>query len=185
MKKVYNIGIYQKGKYDTVKDKKAYTVWKNMIQRCYDEKTQRKFPSYIGCVVCDEWLYFQIFAEWFYQNYIEGYTLDKDLLGNGKLYSPNTCCFLPNYLNNIFHTNNHNDNGLPTGVKIQDGKYRVQINSKGRKKIHIGYFNTKEEAFESYKKAKIEIITNAVNSYDLSDKITSALINKINNENLQ
>src|SRR5690554_2242867 len=70
---VYGIGIYEKGKYDTIKDLKAYRLWKSILQRCYSKKSIAKFPTYRGCKVCDEWIYFQNFAKWFYENYIEGY----------------------------------------------------------------------------------------------------------------
>ena len=69
---------------------------------CYDENELKKEPSYIGCKVCEEWLNFQNFARWIYDNKYEcdDLELDKDLLIKGnKIYSPNTCCLLPHEIN--------------------------------------------------------------------------------------
>ena len=180
MKKVYNIGIYEKGIYDTVKDKKAYTVWKNILQRCYDEKTLNRFPSYKGCAICSDWIYFQTFAKWFYQTYIEGYTIDKDILGNGKLYSPDNCCFVPNHINNLLHENLHIKSGMKSGVTMQDGRYRVRVNTIDKKKKHIGYFDTEIDAYEAYKIAKYKAICDAVKYYNINEKISNAIKAKYN-----
>jgi hypothetical protein len=175
---VYGIGIYEKGKYDTIKDLKAYRLWKSILQRCYSEKSLAKFPTYRGCKVCDEWIYFQNFAKWFYENYIEGYTIDKDILGNGKIYSPETCCFVPNHINNILQKNLHKDNGLALGVKIQDGKYRAGFTTKGRKKFHVGYFDTEKEASSAYIKAKTKYIKEMAEEYNLPKMVRKSLIRK-------
>lgn len=73
-----------------------YKAWKNMLARCYDDNTQSKNPTYIGCSVCNEWLSFQVFSDWYLRNKPSGnYHLDKDtkVIGN-KLYSPETCLFI-------------------------------------------------------------------------------------------
>ena len=73
----------------------AYSRWKDMLRRCYCNKTKNTQSAYSNVTVCDEWHDFQNFADWFYSNYIDGFDLDKDLLsGNVKIYSPETCCFL-------------------------------------------------------------------------------------------
>lgn len=78
----------------------AYSYWHSMLRRCYSTTYQKYRPTYIGCVVCEEWKNFQIFAEWFENNYpVDGkdHQLDKDLLAKttrGKFYSPEYCSFL-------------------------------------------------------------------------------------------
>tara|TARA_B110000881_G_scaffold169774_1_gene153324 strand:- start:1166 stop:1795 length:630 start_codon:yes stop_codon:yes gene_type:complete len=92
---VYGVGFLGEGQYKPRgSDKHASIRWKGMLERCYSDRYQALKPTYIGCVVCDEWHNFQNFAEWFYNNHIDGFELDKDKLGNGKLYSPDTCCFI-------------------------------------------------------------------------------------------
>jgi len=83
-------GFYR-GSYASV-DTPAYVAWRNMLGRCYDVGW---VGVYKGCSVHKEWLNFQTFAMWFYQNWVHGYHLDKDIkvLGN-KVYSKDTCLFV-------------------------------------------------------------------------------------------
>ncbi|AUR96323.1 hypothetical protein NVP1223O_26 [Vibrio phage 1.223.O._10N.261.48.A9] len=75
---------------------KAYTSWSAMIRRCYSQEWLERFPSYTGCRVCENWRNFQTFADWFYENLSEDLIgkrveVDKDIIGNRKIYSPSTC----------------------------------------------------------------------------------------------
>ena len=72
----------------------AYRRWAKMLERCYTHKRTRKNASYVGCKVCPDWHNFQTFATWHEANYKEGLHIDKDILGTGKLYSPETCKFV-------------------------------------------------------------------------------------------
>lgn len=94
---VLGVGFKGVGKHDSHNGRNQnikYSRWHGMLERCYSARYQELKPTYIGCKVCDEWHNFQVFAEWFEVNYIEGFELDKDKLGDGKLYSPETCCFI-------------------------------------------------------------------------------------------
>ena len=95
---VFGVGFIGDGKHCTSSGgvaNYAYSVWHHMIARCYCEKRLKIRPTYKGCTVCDEWLDFQVFADWFELNYISGNALDKDTLVKGnKVYSPDTCLFI-------------------------------------------------------------------------------------------
>ena len=68
------VGYLGEGNYKTRennKKTKCYLTWISMLTRCYDSKYHEKYPTYIGCKVCDEWLNFQNFAEWYYDNHYE------------------------------------------------------------------------------------------------------------------
>jgi hypothetical protein len=98
---VFGVGFIGDGEYKTGKNgknNKPYKTWCNMLNRCYDRKTQEKQPAYKGCTVAKEWLNYQNFAKWYEENYPKDgkdYQLDKDKLVQGnKVYSPDTCCFL-------------------------------------------------------------------------------------------
>ena len=95
---VYGKGFVGAGIYKTKingKEVRAYKIWQSMHQRCYDHKLHDKYPTYIGCFVCEEWHDFQIFSEWFELNYKDGLHLDKDIKVKGnKVYSPSTCLFV-------------------------------------------------------------------------------------------
>lgn len=95
---VFGVGFRGYGRHKTLIDRKitpSYYTWRSMIQRCYDEDC-KGYRFYGDCTVCDEWHNFQNFAEWFEENKIDGYHLDKDSKVKGnRVYSPETCIFLP------------------------------------------------------------------------------------------
>ena len=68
-----------------------------MISRCYNDKNQA-YGSYgaKGVIVCDEWRNdYYLFEKWALSNgYVRGLELDKDIKGNSKLYSPQTCLWV-------------------------------------------------------------------------------------------
>lgn len=41
-----------------------YQAWTGMLERCYSAKWQAKSPTYIGCMVCEEWHSFMSFRAW-------------------------------------------------------------------------------------------------------------------------
>ncbi len=99
-------------------------VWRGIISRGYDDKFKKTHPSYIGCSVASEWHNFQNFAKWYDENYIEGYELDKDILIKGnKLYSPDTCVFVPPYINTLFIKADKARGSLFIGVRADGYKY--------------------------------------------------------------
>ncbi len=90
-----------------------------MLRRCYDDELHSKYPTYKGCSVCDEWHDFQVFAQWYKSNYIEGYHLDKDIKINGnKVYSPSACLFVSPSENAIEANSKHFNFTNPDGYKI-------------------------------------------------------------------
>ena len=101
--------IYGKGMNDLTgqaaqngKNFKFYAVWSDMLRRCYSEKRLARHPTYRNCTVCSEWLLLSNFREWFNIHYRDGLALDKDILVKGnKIYSPDTCRFVPEYINSL------------------------------------------------------------------------------------
>lgn len=160
-KLIHGVGFNSKRKHKAFKGNKstaAYSVWRHMIMRCYSAKTINRQPTYIGCTVDSRWHDFQDFADWFYrQPHSEiNYHLDKDLLvPNNKVYSPDTCCFVPREINNLLISCSAVRGIYPQGVNIHKptGKYRAQIRIDG-KNHHLGYFDCPNEAHKVYKVAK-------------------------------
>jgi len=72
-------------------------VYQCMISRCYKPKSNG-YKSYgaKGVTVCDEWINDrELFFKWALANgWEKGMHVDKDKIGNGLLYSPDTCCIL-------------------------------------------------------------------------------------------
>lgn len=151
--------------------KKAYQTWNNMMTRCYNKKWQERFPTYVGCMVCEEWHDYQVFSKWFYDNYykIEGHRmdLDKDILHKGnKIYSPDTCVFVPHFINALFIKKDANRGVYPVGVALTECEYYLAQCSVPNKGIrHIGNYKTAIEAFASYKEFKEQLIKDIANEY--------------------
>lgn len=173
-KSVYNVGFIGVGNYVAKVNRKNtpyYNIWKTMIQRCYDKKFQQKYPTYKDCTVCEEWHNFQNFAKWYEENYYEvdgeQMHLDKDIIVKGnKVYSPETCIFVPERINYLFLKSNSSRGNLPIGVCKNGNKYVSFL--KGYEQVKNGYlgmFNTIEEAFCIYKKTKEEYIRQIANEY--------------------
>tara|TARA_R110001592_G_C13193003_1_gene753567 strand:+ start:30924 stop:31628 length:705 start_codon:yes stop_codon:yes gene_type:complete len=93
---LYGVGYIGEGEFNS--NHSAIHRWRGMLDRCYNEETHKKYPSYKGCSVCEEWHNFQNFAKWFEENYPKDggvYQLDKDIKVEGnKIYSPDTCLFV-------------------------------------------------------------------------------------------
>lgn len=142
----------------------AYVKWKNMINRCYNEGVHKRFPQYEDCTVCEEWKSFSNFREW-YKNAKYGnkpLDLDKDILFKGNtVYSPETCCLVPKYINTMFTNGKANRGEFPLGVYVENDGWKnayVACMSVGEKRVKIARCETPEETFQKYKVYKEKFI---------------------------
>ena len=168
-------GYLGEGKYtisEKGKLKKEYIIWYHMLERCYDPKYQEKNPSYKGCSVEDYLLNFQHMTEWIKENYYEvpGETmcLDKDILCKGnKIYSRETCIFVPNRINVLFTKSDNTRGDCPIGVHPREsGNYTVYCSNGYGKNICLGTYTSKEEGFQVYKNYKEKLIKETIDSYE-------------------
>lgn len=154
---------------------RAYATWSSMFSRCY----RNRHKSYKEVVVCDEWHNFQIFAKWYYQNQVEDWHLDKDILVKwNKIYSPETCCFVPPEINYLFIKRQSDRGKDPIGITEDKGLFKARI-SINNERVYLGIFNNKEDAFLIYKEAKEKNIQKiAIKWKDkIEEKVYIALIN--------
>ena len=161
MKKLYGIGLndFEHNVKINGVSIKEYTLWKDMLKRCYSEKYHLKYPSYIDCYVDSR---FHSFT--FFYNYItnmigfncDDFCLDKDIvIKNNKCYSPETIVFVPSQINSMFIGNKKIRGEYPIGVHYcKRDKYFISKIKIDNKKVVLGYFNTPLEAFNAYKDAK-------------------------------
>ena len=169
------VGYLGEGKYKTRENGKVhkyYKIWHNMLTRCYDPKFHEKRPTYDGCKVEDYLLNFQHMCEWLENNYYEipgeQMCLDKDILCKGnKIYSRETCIFVPKRINNLFVKSDNRRGDYPIGVSdLPSGDYQVNCSNGYGKLIPLGTYSTKEEAFQAYKEYKEKVIKEVIDSYE-------------------
>jgi hypothetical protein len=182
---ICGLGFSGKGIHKTSENRaptKAYSAWKSAFDRCYREKNLVEKPTYRGCTVAIDWHNFQDFGDWFEINfkpdYMKGWCLDKDILFKGnKIYSPQTCAFVPNEINCLFIKNKNSMNCLPIGVSsTPEGRFRARLLRFGRE-VRLGNYTTPEEAFYAYKFAKESHIKEVAEIWKglISDKVYEAM----------
>jgi hypothetical protein len=199
----FGVGYLGVGDYSTTyKDKKIYILWNSIIRRSYSEVCKKHSPTYKNVTVCDEWLNFQNFAKWYEDNYPHHiqdikFHLDKDVLQlrvKNKIYSPNTCIFLPHNVN-MFLTNkkSNNTSGI-IGVTFNksNGDWTVTGNDfNTNKRVLLKTTKAKEKIFEfseiykNFRLKNIEYIKKYLISLDCLnvDLLNSVINNLIMNEN--
>ena len=163
---------------------KEYVLWAGMLERCYSDTYKKKRPTYEGCKVSDNFKYYEYFYEWCNKQIgfgNKGWHLDKDLLVKGnKVYSENTCVFLPREINQILVKREASRGEYLIGVYWHSkGKaFRAQVNKNKGKPEHLGSFNTELEAFNAYKQAKESFIKEQANEWksQIDDRAYEALM---------
>lgn len=191
-KRTFGVGYLGEGKYKTKENGKptrVYSTWNDMLKRCYDEKYHKKHPTYIGCEASKWFHNFQNFGKWYDENYYEvdneKMCLDKDILiKHNKIYSPETCIFVPHTINSLFIKNNKSRGSSVIGTTPVNGKYKAQchlINPKtGKSKNeYLGLYDTQEKAFEIYKYYKEKNIKEVADYYknEMPERLYNAMYN--------
>ena len=174
------LGYIGYGNYPTLNEdgtvKKEFELWRRMLYRC-SEHYQNNRETYKGVKCCDYFKSYQNFAKWFEDNYyeVEGERmhLDKDWLVKGnKIYSPETCVFVPHSINGLIVGNDKNRGDTPIGVSKLKNFYRARLKKQDHE-VHLGLFDSPVEAFKIYKKAKEQHIKQVAEEY--KDKIPMKL----------
>ena len=150
-----------------------------MLERCYNPNYKDNKPTYKECKVCNEWLNYQNFAKWFEDNYYtienEKVALDKDILiKNNKIYSPNTCIFVPVRINSLFLKRQNYRGDTPIGVHYVDLTKKYEAQCAGN---NLGAYDTPEEAFSVYKQYKENMIKQVADEYKnlIPEKLYNAM----------
>ena len=109
--------------------------------------------------------------------------LDKDILfKDNKIYSPETCCFVPTEINNLFEKSNRTRGDNPIGVSFNKAskKFESYFNADD-KRVHLGKYNTPQEAFIQYKTAKEAYISKMAEEYYskglIKENVYNAMLN--------
>lgn len=161
-RRIYKTGFVGFGAYNPTDHRVLYQMWSAMLKRCYSNL--QDYKSYVDCVVCEKWHNFQNFAKWCESRYVEGYQLDKDLKAfnfNGKLYSPDTCTFLPPKINNIITKTIYRETQPAYG-----GRYHAKVVLDGVK-INLGMYDTSDNSSVVKTLTKLGYIEQKLRDYDM------------------
>ena len=186
--RVWGKGYIGEGKYITTINKrptKMYNTWHGMLERCYSINSLKLKPTYEKCEVCKEWLCFQNFAKWYEENYYdidnEQMCLDKDILVKGnKIYSSETCIFVPQFINKLFTKCDKSRGKYPIGVSYHKGSEKFISRCQTLNGCeYIGSFENSTNAFLSYKNFKEKYIKELAEEYKqkIPNKLYVAMIN--------
>ena len=188
---VYGVGFINEEK--TRKDGKfypEYSLWASILARCYPKKLTKAKLSYQDCYVSENFKDYSYFKKWC-NNQIgfqcvddngRAFHLDKDILVKGnRVYSEDTCCFVPPEINCAMNTNKSVKN-LPIGVSKRKDRetYSATITRYNVIK-HLGGYKTIEEAHKTYLLAKREYVVELAEKWKdkIDVRVYEALINYV------
>lgn len=162
-----------------------YQRWGGMLTRAYSNILHEQRPSYRGCSVDPRWHSFMNFRSWMEKQDWEGKELDKDILiYSNKVYGPDTCVFVSSKVNSFININGRRRSEVTSqypGVSWESkvSKWRGTGNSVDTgKSIHLGCFETAEEAYNAWKKFKLEQAYILIEQESLESRVAEALINR-------
>ena len=157
----------------------VYKMWTRVLERTLSETFKNKHPTYRECTIAEEWLKFSSFKKWMETQYWSGLELDKDILIPGnKQYGPDTCVFIPRYINACLKVKRKTSD-LPLGVtkvtkipkdmvNLPSNPYVAQVQTRQFKKVHKRFDNA-EDAHKFWQQNKVEFYFNLLEKYSSED----------------
>jgi len=163
--------------------KLIYRAWKSMLTRCFGGRA-----DYSDCDICTDWLTFSNFYNWAVKRengFKESYQLDKDILVKGnKVYSPDTCCFVPREINDMLVKGNSQKRKHLIGVTKRGNMFYASHGISLLPNFDVsrfGYYKSEIEAYNAYKESKENYIKQVADKYykegKITDKVHNALVN--------
>ena len=165
---------------------REYSIWNGIRQRCYNENNRDKLMSYKDVEMSENFKIYSYFKEWCHKQIgfnEEGWQLDKDILSKGvKLYSEDTCCFVPAEITTLILKADRIRGNYPMGESPHTSKVHKRFSarvSKNGKYKRFGSYLTPEEAFVVYKREKEKHIKEVANKWkdQIDPRVYEALMN--------
>lgn len=157
----------------------SYEIWRHGVIRCGHTKFKPSL-NYLNVKFCDRWLDYSNFHEdvvGMIGYGVEGFVLDKDILSKRgcKVYSKDTCCFVPDIINVMLTKSDRTRGEWIIGVDFHKKTQKFRARHQG----HLGLFDTEIEAFYAYKHAKEAHIKAVANQYkdQIDPRAYTALMN--------
>jgi hypothetical protein len=151
-----------------------YEMWKGMILRCFSEKEKVRRSACQDSHCSEDWKHRFNFQKWYFSN--KGFVandgtklhLDKDLLFVGNnLYSDETCCLIPHYLNMTVRDSSRARTPWVRQVPAKGSNsilkkpWRASVYNEG-KHIELGFFSTEVEAHNAAQYCKSNVLLDYV-----------------------
>lgn len=153
----------------------------NMVTRSTNKNYKIKFPTYQDVTLCPKFQDFQYFAEWCqvqagFGNL--GWVLDKDVVGTGKVYSEDSCVFIPIDVNSYFVTRTK-ERDLPKGVSWcpSEGCYKAYCSQLNGKNKTLGRFDSVGAAGMAYQDFKNNLANELITMFN--GKVDKRVIDKL------
>ena len=193
--RVYGVGVNDRSRpaYFNNKATKEYDHWVGMLERCYGKNKHIKSrPTYESCECSENFKSYSYFYDWCqsqvgFKN--SEWQLDKDILIEGnKLYSEDTCVFVPCDINNFLTSRKKQNRSGYTGVSFHkaSGKYAAQISFGGKRK-HLGLFENPKDGENFYLLVKRRMAIELIEKYksNLDERVVDALLSKYKPEEIK
>ena len=162
----------------------AYQAWTDMLNRAYNSKVHERRPTYIDTNVCEAWKSFMNFRVWWLEHYVVGYQLDKDIISDDNLYSPETCIYIPSWLNKFTADSGATRGEWPIGVYYHkhSGKYVARCSHPFGKYEFLGSYSDADQAHQAWRDRKLKIAAELKSKMDDIDvRIYPRIIEIISN----
>lgn len=166
---------------------RTYATWAGMISRCY-RTDNPKYSTYEDCSVCEEWHNYQNFAAWLVNQVgwssNEDWNLDKDIILEGnRLYSPETCAWVPRKINNILPSARKKLSSHPVGVwkSKTSGKFHAYCTNYAGERVFLGSFDREDDALKVRVDYKNSVLRDAAMRWKgkIDDKVYIKLLKGI------
>jgi len=161
----------------------AYKAWAGMLCRSYSVRYHEIQPTYQDVMVCDDWHRFVNFRDWWIENQVDGYALDKDIIGDGMKYDKHSCIFVPSWLNNFITDRGASRGRYKIGVSLdkRSGKFRSMCrNPITGMNEYLGAFDDQELAHAAWRDRKLGICLELKGEMDsIDDRIYNGVLRVI------
>lgn len=175
---LYKVGYYL-GKVSVDRESHCFKQWKELMQRCYSETYKKRNPKAVN-KVCEAWNCYDNFYKWYHKNnFKEGTLTCKTRDPECNFYCEDTSYILPlSWVRCLAYRHGK-------GFAPRSGKFYVRAKDPANKdkKVHLGVYNTEEEAYQAFINWKIEKVIQLKGLYSHCDNITNKLEEYIGNLN--
>lgn len=136
--------------YQEARTSRAFLTWYSILDRVGKKR-------YKNVGISEDWLYFSNFKRFFDKNYYDGFVIDKDILSSPgcKMYSAETCCFIPKELNSSIMEFSKE----PHKLHFKNGEYYFTICDQSENEfIHADNLKQLVQLYAVYRCVKVKSI---------------------------